>query len=72
MIKTMQSDEEKLPPIKDETFDGERESVTLHDPIVCSNTDVKYVRERQELQCKCGAGWQGENLDSLYKLLKSF
>ena len=71
MTKTMQSDEEKLPPIEDETFDGERESITLKPRTICSHKDVNYVRDRQELQCKCGAGWKGRNLDKLYKLLKS-
>lgn len=67
----MPSDEEKLPPIEDEAFDGERESITLKPRAICTHKDVQYVKERQELQCKCGSGWGGPNLDSLYKLLKN-
>jgi len=59
-----------LPPIADETFDGEKQSVKLDFPKCKHN--MEYVKSN-EIRCtKCGVGYTdtAENIKRLYELLK--
>ena len=59
----------KLPPIPEESFDGEKESVDIKS-TKCTHKNVE-VFQGNKLLCKCGAGWEGHNIYTLYKLLKA-
>lgn len=58
----------KLPPIKDESFDGEKES-----------TEIKFVKHDHELyavsanevRCKCGVGYIGQGVTQLLKTIQT-
>lgn len=58
----------KLPPIAEESFDGEKKKTELefrkcqHKLKLISSTEVKCI--------KCGAGWQGQNAQLLYQASK--
>lgn len=58
----------KLPPIAEESFDGEKKKTELefrkcqHKLKLISSTEVKCI--------KCGAGWQGPNAQLLYQASK--
>lgn len=53
-------------------FDGEKYSVEMHrdEPIknTCNHKDIKMITGTR-LQCKCGVGYRGANIQKLYKLL---
>lgn len=59
----------KLPPIAEETLDGEKEKTELsfkkchHKLKLISSTEVKCI--------KCGSGWTGPNAYLLYESSKS-
>ena len=55
-----------LPPISDESFDGEHQSTTV---VFNKCTHSKVYFQDGVLKCPCGAGWQGPGLNELYKLL---
>ena len=58
----------KLPPIDEESFDGDKQSVDVKDIPRCTHKDVKFVNG--ELRCPCGNSWMGTNLHELYKFFK--
>ena len=60
-------DNQKLPPLSEEAFDGDNYKTELRFNK-CSHKDVQIVGN--ELRCKCGAGYMGSNIAVLYKLLK--
>lgn len=59
----------KLPPIPEESFDGEKYKAELVENR-CPHKDVKII-SGSELRCKCGAGWHGQGVVTLYNLLTS-
>lgn len=59
----------KLPPIADETFDGDKQSVELVENR-CEHKETR-VTSSTELKCKCGAVWTGGSIVDLHNLLNS-
>lgn len=58
----------KLPPIPDDSFDGERQSVVLEFPK-CRH-ELVLIRP-QEVKCKkCNCGWLGEGVEKLLQTEK--
>lgn len=56
----------KLPPIPEETFDGEKYSIELK-TTKCSHKQMKLINPR-EIRCSCGIGYTGMNVQELLKL----
>jgi hypothetical protein len=57
-----------LPPISEESFDGEHQSTTIpKDLPKCTHAKVSFING--ELRCPCGSAWSGANLHELYTLL---
>ena len=57
-----------LPPIPEESFDGEKISVELKE-IKCTHEPL--LVDAQTLRCtKCSAGWFGPNITRLYEAMK--
>jgi hypothetical protein len=53
-------------------FDGEKEKLELHRdaPLPkCPHKDVRILNN--EVRCKCGMAWRGENIHKLYSLITS-
>lgn len=63
------SQENKLPPIDDESFDGDKQKTTLVENR-CEHRDTKVI-SGSELRCSCGAVWIGESIVNLHNLLQS-
>lgn len=57
---------QSLPPIQDESFDGEKQKTELKF-VRCSHKKISFVNG--ELRCPCGNSWIGPNLHELYKFL---
>jgi len=63
------SSKEPLPPLPDEAFDGEKETVEIKH-TTCEHKDVEL--KDNTLTCKkCHAGWQGHDVATLYEILKN-
>lgn len=57
-----------LPPISEESFDGEHQSVTVPKDLPrCSHKKAEF--KNGELRCPCGAAYAGQNLHELFKLI---
>jgi hypothetical protein len=56
-----------LPPIADDTFDGDKQKTEIKFER-CPHKEVAF--NNGELRCICGNSWAGPNLHELYKLLK--
>lgn len=54
----------KLPPISNETFDGDKQTVELKSNK-CTHKRANLISP-EELRCPCGAGWQGSQVSRLY------
>ena len=61
-------DNQKLPPLSEEAFDGQNYKTELRFNK-CSHKDVQIVGN--ELRCKCGAGWSGPQINKLYEAFKA-
>lgn len=60
--------EVKLPPISEESFDGEKESTEI---VFTKCNHELYAISGNEIRCKkCGAGWQGQGVTSLLQTSK--
>ena len=62
----MPSDKPTLPPIQDESFDGDKQKTEVKFDR-CPHKKVSFMNG--ELRCSCGVAWTGSNLHELYKLL---
>lgn len=61
----------KLPPLPndlDKEYEAVKETVELKFPK-CKHKEVRVLDS--ELRCKCGAGWKGPNMNTLYELFKN-
>jgi hypothetical protein len=56
----------KLPPIVEESFDGEKQTKEVKFER-CNHAKVSFVNG--ELRCPCGDAWTGPDLHKLYTLL---
>lgn len=60
--------ESNLPPIPEESFDGEHQSMTMPKELPrCRHKNIQF--KNGELRCTCGVGYQGANIHELYKEL---
>lgn len=62
----------KLPPMPDESFDGEKHKSEVGLKARCNHKDsVTYVGNSR-IQCgRCGNGWEGPNIGELLGMFKS-
>lgn len=63
------SQENKLPPIEDESFDEDKQKITLVENK-CEHRNTKVI-SGSELRCTCGAVWIGEAIVNLHNLLQN-
>ena len=64
----MEATKSKLPPLLDEAFDGEKYTTELKNKK-CSHKNVKLMGN--VIYCKCGAQWQGPNIQSLWQAFQN-
>lgn len=57
-----------LPPLPEESFDGEKETQELVD-MKCSHKNVTLSENKREVRCECNASWGGFGVHELYKEL---
>lgn len=57
----------RLPPIEEETFDGEKHKVEIIDKR-CQHV-LELVGSIEAKCSKCGAGWTGNNIRELVRLI---
>jgi hypothetical protein len=53
----------KLPPLPDDAFDGEKQSVQVQFQK-CPHKNIKIISST-EVRCECGVGWTGKDVHKL-------
>lgn len=62
----------KLTPLQEEAFDGDRNKTEMGNKSRCQHVGFVEFVGNGRIQCgRCGNGWQGDNIGKLLDLFKT-
>lgn len=62
----------KLPPLQEDAFDGEKYKAEMGTKNRCQHMGFVEFVGNSRIQCRrCGNGWEGENIGKLLALFKT-